>query len=278
MERIRKNLSWPPVIERAVFIANSFSTRITLRQLFYRLVSQGEIPNSETAYKTLSRLTGVARREGTFPELIDLTREITRYETWTSPKEAIESAVVNYRRDRTEGQSHMLVLGVEKRGLRAELMEWFGSALGIPIVALSGYDSQAHVTEVVEAVRNDGRPAVLIYAGDFDPSGEDILRDFLKRTDCWSEVIHVGLTAEQVAVFGLPTNPGKETDPRSEAFEAKHGRLVQVELDALSPDQLQRLYAMAIARFWDDSTYEAVLDREAEDYTVLHRIAEGMES
>ena len=39
-------------------------TSVTLRQLFYRLVSAQVIPNSQGAYKRLSALTAEARREG----------------------------------------------------------------------------------------------------------------------------------------------------------------------------------------------------------------------
>ena len=79
---------------------------------------------------------------------------------------------------------------------------------------------------------------MLIYAGDHDPSGEDIDRDFLERTDCFDEVVRVALTAEQVAAYGLPPQPGKATDSRAAGFVERHGRLVRVELDALDPNAL----------------------------------------
>jgi hypothetical protein len=48
---------------------------VTLRQLFYRLVSAQVIPNSQAAYKRLSSLTAEARRNGDFPALIDRGRD-----------------------------------------------------------------------------------------------------------------------------------------------------------------------------------------------------------
>jgi hypothetical protein len=38
---------------------------------------------------------------------------------------------------------------------------------------------------------------------------------------------------------------------------------MQVELDALDPDDLRALYQAAIDRYWDTSAYEQVLDDEA---------------
>jgi hypothetical protein len=56
-------------------------------------------------------------------------------------------------------------------------------------------------------------------------------------------------------------------------FIAKHGRLVQVELDALPPDVLRWLCSDALAEFWDVSTYEAVVDREDDEPAELEESA-----
>jgi hypothetical protein len=107
----------------------------------------------------------------------------------------------------------------------------------------------------VEVGLATGRPAVLLYAGDHDPSGEDIDRDFTARTNCWQEVRRVALTAAQVREHALPPQPGKELDSRARGFVERHGRLVQVELDALPPDVLREVFAVAIAEFWDEAVY-----------------------
>ena len=51
-------------------IVQSYSTGVTLRQLFYRLVSALLLPNTQSAYKRLSSVTAEARRRGEFPELV----------------------------------------------------------------------------------------------------------------------------------------------------------------------------------------------------------------
>ena len=99
-----KLLAWRSVIERAAEIVRSYATSVTLRQLFYRLVSEQLIPNSEPAYKRLSGLTAQARRAGTFPALIDRGRSIHRLETFSSPIEALGRLVDDwYCVDRTLG-------------------------------------------------------------------------------------------------------------------------------------------------------------------------------
>jgi len=265
-------IDWQAVTAEAATIVRSYDTSVTLRQLFYRLVSVQRLPNTQGAYKRLSELTAQARRAGWFPALIDRGRKIHEYQTFGGTDEALTWLSRIYRLDRTEDQDVSLYLGVEKAGMVVQLQSWFGD-LGIPVLALGGYSSQTYVDDVVTHAEDRDRPAVLLYAGDFDPSGEDIDRDFEDRTECWSKVIRVALSAEQVDEYGLPPNPGKATDSRAAAFIERHGELVQVELDALDPDDLRALFQSAVDRFWDTSMYEAVLRHEDADRARLRRIA-----
>jgi hypothetical protein len=264
--------NWPEIIEQAAGIVGSYSTGVTLRQLFYRLVSAQVIPNSQSAYKRLSALTAEARREGDFPDLIDRGRQIHELEHFRDVADALSSILRWYRLDRTANQDVSLYLGVEKSGMVEQLQSWFGD-LGIPILALGGYSSQTYVDEIREHAESQGRSAVLLYAGDFDPSGEDIDRDFEDRTMCFDEVVRVALSAEQVQQYSLPPNPGKATDSRAGSFIARHGELVQVELDALDPDDLRALFQAEIDLYWDTSIYQAVLDQEEDDLSRLREVA-----
>lgn len=264
--------AWPELLERAAAIVNSYDTLVTLRQLFYRLVAAQLLPNTTNAYKSLSKYTAQARRAGDFPALMDRGRTIHRYQTFTNLAEAKLWLRGIYRRDRTDGQPYSLYLGVEKADIVEQLQEWFGE-LGVPVLALGGYGSESYVQDVIADVESSDRPAVLLYAGDHDPSGEDIDRDFCTRTDCWAEVRRVALTAGQVEQYGLPPQPGKELDSRAAGFIARHGRLVQVELDALPPNILRRLYADAIAEFWNAEAHQHALARERDDRRVLEGAA-----
>ena len=56
--------------------------------------------------------------------------------------------------------------------------------------------------------------------------------------------------------------PRQEHRQRAAGFISRHGELMQVELDALDPDELHRLYTDAIAEYWDASIYDDVVARE----------------
>jgi hypothetical protein len=268
-------IDWPAVIDQAREVVESYDTSVTLRQLFYRLVSAQVIPNSQTAYKRLSALTAQARRAGEFPALIDRGRTIHRYRSFANARQGLDWLARIYRLDRTAGQDVSVYLGVEKAGMVVQLQSWFGD-LGAPVLALGGYASQTYTDDVAAHADRRDRPAVLLYAGDSDPSGEDIDRDFTERTGCWDDVIRVALTAEQVRGYRLPVNPGKASDSRAAGFIERHGALMQVELDALDPDDLRALFDAALSAYWDASAYEAVLAQEQDDLRRLRDAAGGV--
>lgn len=264
----QQRLDWKAIVQESARIVSSYSTGVTLRQLFYRLVSAHILPNSQNAYKGLSRHTAIARREGWFPDFIDRNRSIHRYRTFNSPDEALRWLRNIYRRPRDENQEWSIYIGVEKSGIVEQLTQWFGD-YGVGIVALGGYASQSYVDQIARDVERQGRPAVFIYAGDFDPSGEDIERDFLLRTDCWEEQHRIALTPGQIQQYNLPPLPGKSWDARAAGFIAKHGQLMQVELDALDPNDLRSLYEQAFFDYWDQDPYDKSLAREQREEAQL---------
>ncbi|MEU6261737.1 hypothetical protein [Saccharopolyspora shandongensis] len=158
---------------------------------------------------------------------------------------------------------------MEKEALVAQLTDWYGD-LGLPVIALSGYSSQTLADLVRRDAHAAGRETVLLFAGDLDPSGVDLERDFVARTRCWDHAERVALTAEQVRDYDLPPQPGKPTDSRAPRFVAEHGHLLQIEVDALEPEQLHRLFDTALARWWDPDAYEAVLGAEQHDRDQLN--------
>lgn len=73
--------------------------------------------------------------------------------------------------------------------------------------------------------------------------------------------------------FKLPPNLGKKTDSRAPGFVARHGQLVQVEVEALRPEQLLRLFEDALEPYVDKSVLDAVIEQEDEDIAELRKVA-----
>jgi hypothetical protein len=264
-----RRVDWKTVLVHAAEIVVSYDTLVTLRQLFYRLVADLTLPNLKSYYQRLSHMTAEARSNGTFPDLLDRTSRIEQFLFFDGPAAARDYLRNLYRRDRTEGQPWTVLLGVEKDGMSAQLDQWFTDPFGVPHVALGGYASQSLVGQVRDHILGYDRPAALIYGGDFDPTGEDIDRDFVRRVGLFDKVEQVALNDDQIV--DLPKSLDPEVldklrrDPRARRFMERHEslvELVQYELDALAPDTLRNLYREAFEAFHDPDIYDAVLARE----------------
>jgi hypothetical protein len=115
---------------------------------------------------------------------------------------------------------------------------------------MHGFSSATSVYDVSQD--NDGRELIVLYVGDFDPSGmfmsEEDLPNRLDKYDGYHvEVMRIALTREQVR--GLPSFPAsdKRKDPRYRWFVSKHGERCW-ELDAMDPNALRDCVEKAIKK------------------------------
>jgi hypothetical protein len=262
--------SWPPIIERAAEIVREYDTAVTLRQLFYRLVAEGLIANTMSDYKRLSYLTAARRREGTFPALVDPTRSIEKPIAFDSVADALAQTARIYRRDRLEGQDVRPLIVVEKATLVALLSAWFTEPWSVAVAPLRGYASESYEREVLAEV---DASTTLLYVGDFDSSGEDISGSFERTTGL--ALRRVALLWEQVERYELRVAVGKATDSRAAAFVARHGRNVQVEVEAMPPDVLHELLQVELEALVDVSLIDRVREREDVERDELRELAES---
>lgn len=98
------------------------------------------------------------------------------------------------------------------------------------------------------------------YFGDYDPSGKDIERNFIKqlkeqliraKVDLPLEHTRLALTEEQIKQYNLPTAIPKKTDSRTKNSNMK----ISVELDALDPSELERLIKEVESKNFDNELY-----------------------
>jgi hypothetical protein len=269
-------VKWAEVIDHAAGIVNSYSSGVTLRQLYYRLVAVGTLPNTTSAYVSLSSKTAEARRYDGFPGLVDRTRRIARPYCLDNPDQAVRSLTLDYRRDRQDGQPVSLYVGVEKDALSALLEGWLNE-YGIPVLVMRGWHSESYERSVAHDIGTESRPSVLLYFGDLDPAGEGI-EDNIVRHIPFDTVDRVALTLHQAEEYGLPENPGVDgklaNTPGRYAFEAKYGRLFQIEVDALPPDVLEAMVSDAVDEYLDRDAYESILEQEEAEQELLAELAE----
>jgi len=97
---------------------------------------------------------------------------------------------------------------------------------------------------------DNGARVVILYLGDWDPSGEDMERDlkerlFNEQPELEFELMRVAIHKADIRRFNLPPLRVKDSDTRSGGFVRKYGEDC-VELDALPPNELRARLQCAI--------------------------------
>ena len=280
----KSNLVRLDVINEIIISYQEQGYRLTLRQLYYQLVSRDVIPNNVKEYGKLSNLLKEGRMAGIvdWDAIEDRLRKPDRPPHWDSPAEILEACISQYRCDRMEGQPIYLEVWVEKDALSGVLKR-VTEKYGINIVVNRGYSSatamhDAHIRFAHEIRKTGANEIRVIYIGDFDPSGQDMIRDITERIEEFGgrydfSIMPIALTWDQISEYDPPPNPAKITDPRAKAYIERHGDQ-SWEVDALPPEVLHKLLEDQIWWNLDQDKFEEMKRQEQEHIKKLTELVE----
>jgi hypothetical protein len=234
----------------AMYTVTEAAQPITGRGIGYKLFASGLIPSMERAeMQRVYRLLKEAREQGHIPWawIVDETRELERVSTWANPAAYARAVARSYRRDFWDQQPVRVMVVSEKgtvRGLLRPVLDHF--VVGFQV--MHGFSSATIVYDISQD--DDGRPLIILYVGDFDPSGmymseEDLPNRFSKYDGNHVTTRRIALTRKQVK--GLPSFPAadKRKDPRYKWFRSNYGDRCW-ELDAMDPNDLRVCVERAI--------------------------------
>ena len=247
----RKPFSRASVVKEASAVLESVHPQ-TVRQLFYRLVTVGIVPNSRSAYQFTSRALVEARRTGKIPwkQIEDRLRRPRTPAMWRDLPDFVEDVIYSYRRTVWQTQPRLVECWLEKDALSG-IFEDTLARYGITLNVGRGFDGWSSIHNAAMRYRSSGKPVSVLYFGDFDPSGEDMVRSLRVRlAECGHapEIVKCALTRDDIDRYRLPPMMAKASDSRAAAFIEKHGD-VSVELDALPTEVLRaRLVAEVESR------------------------------
>jgi len=251
---------------------------MTVRQVYYQLVSRQVIENSRSAYQGVSRLLVDARRSGEIPWdwIEDRLRRPRTPSMWTDLPEFFQTVRRSYRRDVWSDQPRYLEVWLEKdalSGIFEDVLDPYGVTLNVG----RGYDGWSSIHSAAQRYRRrqaGGRQTSILYFGDFDPSGEDMVCSLRKRLadcGCTPERLKVARTRADSERYQLPADCTKATDTRQAGFVDKYGD-VAVELDALPGLVLRdRVESEVVARM-DSAALDETRRMEGEDIETLGRV------
>lgn len=216
----------------------------------------------------------------------------------------LDSAINSYARPRMQGQNTYIEVWVEKDALSGVLSR-VTEKYHIPICVNRGYSSASAMHEAFKRFYDaftSGQKCRVIYLGDYDPSGIDMIRDvehrilefffgkyfvqgkrnkkipaenfkdiLAERKGLDFEILPIALTRDQITQYNPPKNPAKITDPRAAKFIADKG-VSSWEVDALRPDVLNQILTKAIKKNIDIEQYQTMVDAEEFDKDKLREI------
>jgi hypothetical protein len=213
---------------------------MTVRQVYYQLVSRQVIENNRAQYQAVSNALVWARQEGiiSWEWIEDRLRRPRTVSMWDDLVDFGETILPAYRRNVWAGQACFVEVWLEKdalSGIFEDVLEPYGVTLNVG----RGYDGWDSIHNASARFGN-GEDGVILYFGDFDPSGEDMVRSLKERLaffGCEPEIVKCALTLDDVNRYSLPPDFTKATDTRQKGFVEKYGDIA-VELDALAVDAL----------------------------------------
>jgi hypothetical protein len=223
---------------------------ITGRGVGYKLFTAGLIPSMAKAeMQRVYRLLKEARERDLIPWewIVDETRAIERVSTWADPEEYSRAVARSYRRDFWNQQPVRCEVWSEKgtvRGVLNPVLDHY--AVGFRV--MHGFSGATTIHDVSQD--DDGRELIVLYVGDYDPSGLFMSEEDLptRLSDYGGDHItlrRIALTREHVN--GLPSFPAtdKSKDPRYKCFRDNYGDRCW-ELDAMDPNGLRDCVENAI--------------------------------
>lgn len=247
---------------------------MTVRQVFYRLVSAGLVKKTEGEYgSTVCRLLTEMRLEYEIPFgwIVDNTRWMRKPRSYSGLGEIVDSSWRTYRRALWDNQEAYVEVWCEKEALAGVIydvtQEW-----DTPLMVTKGYASISFLYQAAQTIEAEDKPTYIYFFGDYDPSGLDIARqvemrlcEFAYGSDITFE--RVAVTPEQVTLWNLPTRPTKRTDTRSNGWGGS-----SVELDAIPPSHLRNLVRERIEQHVDREAFTKLKLVEESERELLSRI------
>ena len=155
---------------------------MTVRQVYYQLVSGQVIKNDRGQYQAVSKALVNARLEGIIPWdwIEDRLRKPRHVDMWNGLPDFAETCRDSYRRNVWETQGRYLEVWLEKDALSG-IFEDVLNPYGVTLNVGRGYDGWSSIHNAAKRYAAKTVPVTVLYFWDFDPSGEDMHRSLIDR-------------------------------------------------------------------------------------------------
>jgi hypothetical protein len=257
------------IVDAAIRVLEDYDAQgfsVTLRQLFYKLVSDGVLINRIPDYRNLGRYINTAKESGEidWASVEDHTRFVRGRQRYRNTTELLTNAAEDWHMDFWAGQSLRPELWIEKDAVLS-IVAPVCNEFDVPYYSLRGWGRPSDKMDAALRFSRHakaGQHSVILHAGDHDSTGlsatENIENEIAKYMrelagEQFASVRRVALNMEQIKQLALaPNKIGEDGDKSQESRWAGHvqkaGTRDTWELDALEPKVLQRIIRDEIER------------------------------
>jgi hypothetical protein len=280
----------------------------SVRHVFYRMTDPRltePVEKTELGYRVVQNRLKLMRRAGTVPYgwITDATHRGYHTITYGNGADFLRRHIGAYRADLWADADAYVEVWCESRSIAGVIVD-LCEELAVSLYPAGGFSSISFAYEAAEYIRYEvqytGKPAHVLYIGDYDPAGvlidrslEAELRSHLRGVDPDDEdlrdlLIEAGkigifsdlpptidlhfhrlaITEEQIVQFDLPTKPRKETDRRAPHIKET------VEAEAMPAGILRDLLRGKVESFLPAGALEIARAAEESERAQLRRWAD----
>ena len=178
-----------------------------------------------------------------------------------------------YRADVWAESARQVEVWVESRSL-AGVLQADCKRMAVDLYPCGGFASKTFAYEGACAMNADGRPAVIYFAGDYDPAGvlidRALERELNKHLKVPLEFVRLAVNEDQIVLYDLPTKPRKAKDLRSPDVRET------VEAEAMPAAVLRELVSGAVESHIPAGTLKSLRVVEEEERAGLRMLADHL--
>ena len=156
-----------------------------------------------------------------------------------------------------KNQEYHIVIVIEKASY-GNIIDSIAEKHGTDVIRFAGQPTVTRNAEVCKRAKAKGKPILFLYCSDCDPGGWFMPTALMKRTEKiypnpLNKLIRVFLTREQIEKYDLPSSfeikDKNYSEKLKQRFVEETGSNICVELDALSPLQVEEILEEVIEKY-----------------------------
>lgn len=203
----------------------------SVRHVYYRMTDprlREPVEKTDAGYRTVQNRCLLLRRSGAVPYgwISDMSRQGYFVNTFDDGADFVSRMSGLYRGDLWRNADVRCEIWCESRSIASVLLADC-KELAVDLYPCGGFSSVSFIHSAAQQhnISDDQRPLQVFYIGDYDPAGVLIDTSLQKELRAHlSEEIdlgfeRIGINADQIAEYDLPTKPRKDGDKRSSQVE-----------------------------------------------------------